>query len=105
MVAMTEESIFIEALERADGTERPAFLDRAWAGDEALRRRIDRLLLRHEQPDSLLGCPAGEPGATVDEPSADRPGAVIGAYKLLQPIGEGGMGTVFMAEQTRPVKR
>src|SRR5438552_16284090 len=104
-VAMQEESIFIAALEKEDDAERAAFLDRACAGDEALRQRIDRLLRRHEQPDSFLERPAGEPGATVDEPAADRPGAVIGPYKLVQPIGEGGMGTVFMAEQTRPVKR
>jgi serine/threonine protein kinase len=102
---MHEESIFIEALEQADPAERAAYLDRACAGDEALRRRIERLLERHEQPDSLLDSPAAEAGATVDRPTAEGPGAVIGAYKLLQAIGEGGMGTVYMAEQTRPVKR
>jgi serine/threonine protein kinase/tetratricopeptide (TPR) repeat protein len=105
MIAMQEESIFIEALAKADPAERAAFLDRACAGDEALRRRIERLLARHGQPDSFLEAPATEAGVTVDDPAADRPGLVIGAYKLLQPIGEGGMGTVYMAEQTRPVKR
>src|SRR5262249_56081926 len=99
---MTEESIFIAALEQEDGAERAAFLDQACAGDEALRQRIERLLLRHEQPDSLLDAPAAEAGVTVDQPSADRPGAVIGPYKLVQPIGEGGMGTVYLAEQTPP---
>ena len=102
---MQEESIFIEALEQADPAERAAFLDRACAGDEALRRRIERLLERHGQPDSLLDAPATDAGATVDNPAADRPGVVIGVYKLLQPIGEGGMGTVYMAEQTAPVHR
>jgi WD40 repeat protein/serine/threonine protein kinase len=102
---MTEESIFIAALQKEDAAERAAFLHQACAGDEALRQRIERLLRRHEQPDSLLDAPAAEVGVTVDRPSGDRPGAVIGPYKLVQPIGEGGMGTVFMAEQTRPVKR
>src|SRR5207249_1261378 len=47
-----------------------------------------------------------KPGATVDEPSvAERPGAVIGPYKVLQRLGEGGMGTVYLAEQTQPVQR
>src|SRR6516165_10901555 len=102
---MQEESIFIEALEKEDDAERAAFLDRACAGDEALRQRIERLLRRHDQPDSLLDAPAAEAGVTVDQPSADRPGAVLGPYKRVQPIGDGGMGTVYMAEQTRPVKR
>jgi serine/threonine protein kinase len=102
---MQEESIFIEALEKEDAAERAAFLDRACAGDNALRQRIEQLLRRHEQTDSLLDAPAAGVGATVDLPAADRPGSVIGPYKLVQPIGEGGMGTVYMAEQTRPVKR
>ena len=54
----------------------------------------------HDQP--LF---AGSP-ATLDVPAvSERPGTVIGPYKLLQQIGEGGMGTVFMAEQTHPVQR
>ena len=43
--------------------------------------------------------------ATVDEPSSERPGTVIGPYKLIQEIGDGGMGAVWMAQQTQPVKR
>jgi serine/threonine protein kinase/tetratricopeptide (TPR) repeat protein len=104
-IAMQEESIFIEALEKADPAERAAFLDRACAGDEALRQRIERLLARHGQPDSFLDAPATDAGATVEEQTAEDLGAIIGPYKLLQPIGEGGMGTVYMAEQRQPVKR
>jgi serine/threonine-protein kinase len=100
---MQEESIFIEALEKENDAERAAFLDRACAGDESLRQRIERL--RHEQTDSLLGAPAAGVGATVDQPAAERPGVRIGPYKLVPPIGEGGMGTVYMAEQTAPVHR
>ena len=55
---MQEESIFIAALEKEDDAERAAFLDQACAGDEALRQRIERLLRRHEQTDSLLDAPA-----------------------------------------------
>src|SRR6516225_1633754 len=102
---MQEETIFIEALEKEDDAQRAAFLDRACAGDEALRQRIERLLLRHEQTDSLLDAPAAGVGATVDQPAAERPGVRIGPYKLLEPIGEGGMGTVYLAEQTAPVHR
>jgi len=86
---MQEESIFIAALEKADAADRAAFLDQACAGDEALRERIERLLRRHEQTDSLLDPPAAGMSATVNQPAADRPGAVIGPYKLVQPIGEG----------------
>ena len=99
---MQEQTIFIEALEKEDPAERTAFLDRACAGDPALRQRVERLLLRHGQGDSFLE----QPAATLDQPAgAESPGTVIGPYQLLQQIGEGGMGTVYLAEQTQPVQR
>src|SRR5262245_13399978 len=98
---MREQSLFIEALEREDPGQRAAFLEQACAGDEALRLRVERLLQRHQEPGSLLDA---QP-ATVDAPPRERPGAAVGPYKLLEQIGEGGFGCVFMAEQTRPVRR
>jgi serine/threonine protein kinase/tetratricopeptide (TPR) repeat protein len=100
-----EQSIFIEALEHEDPAARAAFLDRACAGDPALRQRIERLLLRHQQPDSFLESPVVAAGVTADEPISERPGTILGPYKLREQIGEGAFGIVFMAEQQQPVRR
>jgi serine/threonine protein kinase len=96
----SEQAIFEEAVEKSSPAERAAFLDRACGDDPDLRREVEALLAVHDR----LGGPP-PPGAAVDEPAGERPGDVIGPYKLLQQIGEGGMGTVFMAEQTEPVHR
>ncbi len=101
---MSERSIFIEALETQDPDQRAALLDQVCAGDSDLRQRVEQLLNRYQGAGSFLESPA--PGLTSCEPAvSEGPGTVIGPYKLLQQIGEGGFGVVFLAEQERPVRR
>jgi eukaryotic-like serine/threonine-protein kinase len=103
---MSERAIFIAALEKDDPAERADFLNMACADDRPLRKRIERLLKAHEPADSFLEHRPPELGMTADEPPiTERPGSVIGQYKLMEQIGEGGMGLVFVAEQQAPVRR
>ena len=96
-------AIFLEAVEKHHPELWPAFLDQACAGEPELRSRVMVLLDAHREAGTA---PPEHPVATIDEPAVgERPGTVIGPYKLLQQIGEGGMGTVFLAEQTVPVQR
>jgi WD40 repeat protein/serine/threonine protein kinase len=104
--------IFWDAAQLASPGERDAFLDRACADDVQLRRQVEQLLQARSKAASFLESPAPAPVATVDEPRgadatplAERPGTVIGPYKLREQIGEGGMGLVFVAEQQQPVRR
>jgi serine/threonine protein kinase len=100
---MNEEQIFHEALARSP-EDRAAYLDRACAGDPALRASVDALLQANVGATGFMVSSA--PAVTVDLPSVtEAPGAAIGPYKLIEPIGEGGMGTVFLAQQQEPVKR
>ena len=92
--------IFFAALDQP-AADRPRFLDQACGDDRQLRARVEQLLAAHDQAGAFLG---GD-GATLNSPLPERPGAQIGPYKLLQQIGEGGMGVVHMAEQTEPVRR
>ncbi len=99
------QSIFHEAVEKSDPAERARFLDEVCGEDADLRGHLELLLDSHNQSGSFL-----EQGAIVsptvelsvlDEPIAEQPGSQIGPYKLLQKIGEGGMGVVYLAEQKR----
>jgi serine/threonine protein kinase len=101
------ESIFFAALEKQSPAERRAFLDEACADDAELRRRVEKMLAAQAAAGSFLDQPALACHATLfhEPPISEHAGTVIGAYKLLQQIGEGGMGVVFMAEQTHPVQR
>ena len=125
-------TIFTEALVRQGGPERAAYLDEACRGDAELRARVGALLRDHEQIGRFLGTATGTTGSSAEAagpgPGGPQPGdparaeapstcgapvgagaevsgTVIGPYRLLQPIGEGGMGTVYMAEQRHPVRR
>ena len=101
--ALDARQIFLEAVEKHAPQQWPEFLDSACGGDAALRQRVEVLLKAHGQYNELLD---GEGiVATLDQPVSERPGAQIGPYKLLQQIGEGGFGVVFMAEQLQPVRR
>ena len=99
----SEETIFAEALEKS-AEQRPAFLEKACAGDSKLRQNVESLLDAYAEGE-FLESPALGSSATLDQPIAEDPSPQIGPYKLLQQIGEGGMGTVFMAEQTEPIQR
>src|SRR5262245_12140453 len=117
--SLPHESLFLEAVELPAGADRAAYLDRACGANQQLRAEVESLLCAHEQSGDLLDLPdkpAGsgqavgrnEASSTAAGPvpaASELPGTMIGRYKLLEQIGEGGFGVVYMAEQAAPIRR
>ncbi len=104
------QAIFLAAVETKDPAERASIVNVQCAGDDELRARVGALLRAHDQsgelPDAGTLDFAGERQATVVGPTTSTAGKIIAdRYRLLEEIGEGGMGTVWVAEQLQPVRR
>jgi eukaryotic-like serine/threonine-protein kinase len=103
---MHERSIFAAALDIADNLERSAYLDKACGHQPGLKQHIEELIAAQEKLGSFLANPQATAPTRQPFPRlGEGPGTIIGPYKLLQQIGEGGMGVVYMAEQIEPVRR
>lgn len=102
-------AIFLTALEKRSPRERRSYLDDVCGADTELRRQVQALLDASELSgvflDQPLMPPACQPDPAIAESIVERPGVLIGPYKLLKQIGEGGFGVVFMAEQQPPMRR
>jgi hypothetical protein len=108
--------LFLHAVGALPPEQWDAYVAEACGDDALLKQQVQQLLQAHRDAGSFLARPAtavgataaltvGPRGETAASAPCEAPGTLIGPYKLLQQIGEGGMGTVFMAEQTEPVKR
>jgi serine/threonine protein kinase/WD40 repeat protein/regulation of enolase protein 1 (concanavalin A-like superfamily) len=100
------ESVIFNAALKLPKDQRSAFLDAACAGNPQLRSEVAGLLQEHDGAGNFMQRPAAQPPATdLFRPITEGPGTLVGPYKLLQQIGEGGFGVVYMAEQQEPVRR
>jgi hypothetical protein len=112
-----QRDLFLAVLEISDPVERAAFLESACGNDRELRARVEELLAEQQQLGDFLDVPALATAPELSPVSkisgggagvrliAEKVGDQIGRYKLLQIIGEGGYGSVYMAEQQEPVRR
>ena len=102
---MKADEILLAALEKSTAGERAAYLDGACGGDQALRALVGGLLKAHEAAGSFLEEPLFEATPSTEPlPNSEKSARIIGPYKLLEQIGEGGFGIVYMAEQQHPVR-
>jgi serine/threonine protein kinase len=100
------EEVFSAALQRKAGPERSAFLDGICGDDSVLRERVEALLSANDSVGDFLQEPVQTGSVTVDGSNIiEGPGSIIGPYKLLERIGEGGMAVVYMAHQEKPLRR
>jgi WD40 repeat protein len=100
------EEIFNEAVEITDRAKRKAYLDKACRQDKELWAEVEELLKANDEAGDFLAVPDVGPDVTLEaRPAIEGPGTRIGRYKLLELIGEGGMGLVYLAEQQEPVRR
>ncbi|MBI2928950.1 MAG: serine/threonine protein kinase, partial [Verrucomicrobia bacterium] len=101
------ETIFVEARQLSHPQERAAYLDKVCGGDRALRERVERMLNAERKADQFLANNPLQLDETALSPTemSENVGSMIDRYKLLQKIGEGGCGIVYMAEQEQPIRR
>ena len=98
-------AIFNDAAERESDDERAKYLDEACEGDPQTRREVETLLRAHSDAGNFLSGESPRVPRTNEQPATEEPGMMIGSYKLIEQIGDGGMGSVFMALQQEPVRR